>query len=87
MANCLNIHDSYVTNFDFVNYGFAELVVALLYQYCKLFLPPLYGMSPTVFFSTQLYSGPIQYHYIRADRINTQVIYRFLVPDSFVNKT
>ena len=31
MANCLYLHDSYITKFDFVNYAFANLVVAWLY--------------------------------------------------------
>ena len=31
MANCLYLHDSYITKFDFVNYTFAKLVVAWLY--------------------------------------------------------
>ena len=31
MANCLYLHDSYITKFDFVNYAFAKLVVAWLY--------------------------------------------------------
>ena len=30
MANCLYLHDSYITKFDFVNYAFANLIVALL---------------------------------------------------------
>ena len=32
MANCLYLHDSYITKFDFVNYAFAKLVVAWLYM-------------------------------------------------------
>ena len=28
MANCLYLHDSYITKFDFMNYAFAKLVVA-----------------------------------------------------------
>ena len=28
MATCLYLHDSYLTNFDFMNYAFAKLVVA-----------------------------------------------------------
>ena len=28
MANCLYLHDSYITKFDFMNYAFANLVVA-----------------------------------------------------------
>ena len=31
IANCLYLHDSYVTKLDFVNYAFANLVVAWLY--------------------------------------------------------
>ena len=31
MANCLYLHDSYITNLDFVNYAFANFVVAWLY--------------------------------------------------------
>ena len=31
MANCLYLHDSYTTKFDFMNYAFAKLVVAWLY--------------------------------------------------------
>ena len=31
MANCLYLHDSYITNLDFVNYAFAKFVVAWLY--------------------------------------------------------
>ena len=27
MANCLYLHDSFITKFDFVNYAFAQLVV------------------------------------------------------------
>ena len=27
MANCLYLHDSYITKFDFMNYAFAKLVV------------------------------------------------------------
>ena len=30
MANCLYLHDSYTTKFDFMNYAFAKLVVAWL---------------------------------------------------------
>ena len=30
MANGLYLHDSYITKFDFVNYAFANLVVAWL---------------------------------------------------------
>ena len=30
MANCLNLHISYITKFDFMNYDIAELVVAWL---------------------------------------------------------
>ena len=30
MANCLYLHDSYITKFDFVNYAFANLIVAWL---------------------------------------------------------
>ena len=30
MANCLYLHDIYITKFDFVNYAFAKLVVAWL---------------------------------------------------------
>ena len=33
IANCLYLQDSYVTKFDFVNYVFANLIVALLYYY------------------------------------------------------
>ena len=33
MANCLYLHDSYSTKFDFVNYAFANLVVAWLYDH------------------------------------------------------
>ena len=29
-ANCLYLHNSYITEFDFVNYAFANLVVAWL---------------------------------------------------------
>ena len=29
-ANCLYLHDSYITKYDFVNYAFAKLVVAWL---------------------------------------------------------
>ena len=28
MANCLCLHDSYISKFDFMNYAFAKLVVA-----------------------------------------------------------
>ena len=28
MANCLYLHDSYITKFNFMNYAFAKLVVA-----------------------------------------------------------
>ena len=28
MANCLFLHDSYISKFDFMNYAFAKLVVA-----------------------------------------------------------
>ena len=28
MANCLYLHDSYITKFDFMNYAFAKQVVA-----------------------------------------------------------
>ena len=38
MANCLYLHDSYITKFDFMNYAFAKLVVAWLYQGSKLFV-------------------------------------------------
>ena len=31
MANCLYLHDSYITKFDFMNYAFAKLVLAWLY--------------------------------------------------------
>ena len=31
MANYLYLHDSYITKFDFVNYAFANLVVAWFY--------------------------------------------------------
>ena len=30
MANCLYLHDIYITKFDFMNYAFAKLVVAWL---------------------------------------------------------
>ena len=30
MADCLHLHDSYITKFDFMNYAFAKLVVAWL---------------------------------------------------------
>ena len=30
MANCLYLHDSFITKFYFVNYAFAKLVVAWL---------------------------------------------------------
>ena len=30
MANCLYLHDSYLTKFDFMNYAFAKLVVVWL---------------------------------------------------------
>ena len=30
MANCLYLHDSYITKFDFMNYAFVKLVVAWL---------------------------------------------------------
>ena len=30
MANCLYLHESYITKFDFMNYAFAKLVVAWL---------------------------------------------------------
>ena len=30
MANCLFLHDSLITNFDFMNYAFPKLVVASL---------------------------------------------------------
>ena len=33
MANCLYLHDSYITKFDFVNYAFANLVAARLYLF------------------------------------------------------
>ena len=29
MKNCLYLHDSYITIFDFMNYAFAKLVVSL----------------------------------------------------------
>ena len=29
-ANCLYLHDSYITKFDFMNYAFAKLVLAQL---------------------------------------------------------
>ena len=28
MVNCIYLHDSYITKFDFMNYAFAKLVVA-----------------------------------------------------------
>ena len=28
MANCLYLHDSYITKFDFLNYAFAKLPAA-----------------------------------------------------------
>ena len=31
MANCLYLHDSYITKSDFMNYVFAKLVVAWYY--------------------------------------------------------
>ena len=31
MANCLYLHYSYITKFDFMNYAFAKLVLAWLY--------------------------------------------------------
>ena len=31
MENCLYLHDSYITKFDFMNYAFANLVLAWLY--------------------------------------------------------
>ena len=31
MANCLYLHDSYITKFDFMSYAFAKLAVAWLY--------------------------------------------------------
>ena len=30
IANCLYLHDSYITKFDFMNYAFAKVVVAWL---------------------------------------------------------
>ena len=31
MANCLYLHDSYyITNFDFMNYAFAKLVISVI---------------------------------------------------------
>ena len=30
IANCLYLHDSYITNFDFMNYAFAKLLLARL---------------------------------------------------------
>ena len=30
MANCLYLHDSYITKFDLMNYAFAKLVLAWL---------------------------------------------------------
>ena len=40
MANCLYLHDSYITKFDFMNYAFAKLVPEWLLIYrlqtCKL---------------------------------------------------
>ena len=32
MTNCLYLHGSYITKFDFMNYAFAKLVVAWLYM-------------------------------------------------------
>ena len=31
MANCLYLHDSCITNFDFINYVFANLLVVWVY--------------------------------------------------------
>ena len=30
MANCLYLHDSYTTKFDFMNYAYAKLLLARL---------------------------------------------------------
>ena len=40
IANYLYLHDSYITKFDFMNYAFAKLVVAWLYQNfcCQLWI-------------------------------------------------
>ena len=35
-TSCLHLHDSYITKFDFVNYAFANLVVAWLYKSTSL---------------------------------------------------
>ena len=32
-VNCLYLHDSYITKFDFMNYGFSKLLLARL---CRL---------------------------------------------------
>ena len=37
IANCLYLHDRYITKFDFMNYAFAKLVVAWLYNVFKTF--------------------------------------------------
>ena len=34
MANCLFLHDSCITNLEFMNYAFANLVVTWLYRDC-----------------------------------------------------
>ena len=36
MANFIYFHDSYITKFDFMNYVFAKLVLASLYQMLAL---------------------------------------------------
>ena len=33
MVNCLYLHDSYITEFDYMNYAFAKKVLALLYYW------------------------------------------------------
>ena len=38
-ANCLYLHDSYITKFNFMNIAFAKLVLACLYIYVSCLLP------------------------------------------------
>ena len=41
MGNCLYLHDSYITKFDFMNYAFTKRVVAWLYVHGFVCLFPV----------------------------------------------
>ena len=51
IPNCLYLHDSYITRFDFMNYAFAKLVVACGNENLQIYLvlsARVYGCGRTV---------------------------------------